>query len=96
MLKLLQMWLKKDIIADFKEVSKDTGRTQVETFERMLIMFKCSEDYKTLVRLNNEMKNKPLQLVILGVMLCALSYLALQSQLAHETVRAWADVPWIQ
>jgi transposase-like protein len=55
-MRYFQIWLKPWRIEAFRSISNNTGRTQVEIFERMTEMYENSDEYKELVKLNNKRK----------------------------------------
>jgi hypothetical protein len=57
-MRYFQIWLKPWRIESFRSIANNTGRTQVEIFERMTEMYESSEEYKDLVKLNNKRKKR--------------------------------------
>lgn len=94
MLQQLQIWLKPEIKSDFKSVSQNTGRTQVEIFERMIDNYKETDEYKDLVRLNAKQKKRRTMIVVALIAGTMLSYLSLrisQEPIEHAGQPRWGQ-----
>lgn len=79
MVKYFQLWSWDGDKESFKETSDDIGRTQVETFNRMIRVFRDSDEYKELVKLNAKQKKRKVIIALALIVGTMLSYLSMRS-----------------